>query len=235
MFTPDERERLRDRLVARARADARITGAALTGSAARGEEDRWSDVDLFLGVADDVTLEAVLADWTESLYDEENVVHHWDVPSGAAIYRVFLLENTLQVDVAFTPASSFGPRGPAFRVVFGEPVEMPRAEPPNVGDIAGLAWLGVIHASKAIERHRPWEAVHWIGTIRDQILALSRLPSDAPPATHGLEETLVLALDPAEVRRALGAATRCLLGEIRRHDPDLEARLVKPLLELAEG
>jgi hypothetical protein len=35
VFTPQERTRLRDALVARARADERITGAALTGSASR--------------------------------------------------------------------------------------------------------------------------------------------------------------------------------------------------------
>jgi len=51
MFTPQERTRLRDALVARARADERITGAALTGSASRDAEDRWSDIDLALGVA----------------------------------------------------------------------------------------------------------------------------------------------------------------------------------------
>ena len=49
VFTPEERTRLRDALVARARADERITGAALTGSASRGAEDRWSDIDLALG------------------------------------------------------------------------------------------------------------------------------------------------------------------------------------------
>lgn len=32
--------------------DARVTGAALTGSTATGTADRWSDVDVFLGLAD---------------------------------------------------------------------------------------------------------------------------------------------------------------------------------------
>jgi predicted nucleotidyltransferase len=39
---------VRTRLIARARRDARITGAAVTGSATRGAEDRWSDIDLFV-------------------------------------------------------------------------------------------------------------------------------------------------------------------------------------------
>jgi hypothetical protein len=51
MFTPEDRTRLRDALVAAAHADPRITGCALTGSTAAGAEDRWSDIDLALAVA----------------------------------------------------------------------------------------------------------------------------------------------------------------------------------------
>src|SRR5262245_1488028 len=45
VYTPAEREELRDSLVAAARNDPRITAAALTGSAAAGREDAWSDID----------------------------------------------------------------------------------------------------------------------------------------------------------------------------------------------
>jgi predicted nucleotidyltransferase len=51
MFTEGHRHRVRARLIERARLDDRITGAAITGSAARDAEDRWSDIDLFFGVA----------------------------------------------------------------------------------------------------------------------------------------------------------------------------------------
>jgi len=40
VFTPDERTELREALLAAARADGRIVGAAVTGSAAVGREDR---------------------------------------------------------------------------------------------------------------------------------------------------------------------------------------------------
>jgi hypothetical protein len=121
VFTPEDRERVRERLLDLARTDERITGAALTGSAAHGEEDRWSDVDVFLGVGDGVDVDGLLAEWTELLYGELEPLHHWDMRSGPAIYRVFLLPGCLQVDLAFTPASDFGARGPTFRVVFGNP------------------------------------------------------------------------------------------------------------------
>jgi predicted nucleotidyltransferase len=50
MLTSEDRERLREALIRTAQADARITVAALVGSLALGHEDRWSDIDLALGV-----------------------------------------------------------------------------------------------------------------------------------------------------------------------------------------
>jgi len=52
LFSPEERSRLREQIVAAARADQRITGAAMTGSSALGNQDAWSDIDLFFGVRD---------------------------------------------------------------------------------------------------------------------------------------------------------------------------------------
>ena len=46
MFSPEEREGLRDDLLAAASLDRRISGGAITGSAALDNLDRWSDIDL---------------------------------------------------------------------------------------------------------------------------------------------------------------------------------------------
>jgi hypothetical protein len=86
MFTPDHREEVRAQLVALARQDPSVTGAAHTGSFGSGKTDRWSDIDLVLGVDGDLV--AVLAKWTDALYQEHHAVHHWDLPVGSAIYRV---------------------------------------------------------------------------------------------------------------------------------------------------
>ena len=242
MYTPEQREEIREGLLARARGDDRVTGAALTGSAALGNEDRWSDVDVFLGVAESADLDEVIADWTTALYEEGQAVHHWDVRAGAALYRVFLLESGLQVDIAFTPELDFGARSPSFELAFGEPVEVPPTEPPAFADVAGLGWLGVLHANKAIERDKPWEAAYWIGNVRDQTLVLAclrlgenphysrgvdRLPTDA---TAPLEETFVRGFEPHELRRALRAARSCLLEEIGRTDAALADSLNNALL-----
>ena len=52
MFSVRDREQLRDELVAAAKADSRISGAALTGSGAVGAEDEWSDIDLAFGLVE---------------------------------------------------------------------------------------------------------------------------------------------------------------------------------------
>jgi hypothetical protein len=94
MFTPEERAQLRVDLLECAARDRRISGAAITGSAATEREDRWSDIDLAFGVADAAELANVLSDWTKRMYHLHSALHHLDVKSGAWIYRVFLLPSS---------------------------------------------------------------------------------------------------------------------------------------------
>ena len=64
MFTPEERERLRQSLVERGRADGRVTALAHIGSAALARLDRWSDIGLAICVAAANRLQEVIDDWT---------------------------------------------------------------------------------------------------------------------------------------------------------------------------
>ncbi len=50
---------------------------------------------------------------------------------------------------------------------------------------------------------------------------------------HRCEGALVGSLEPAELRRALRAATECLAGEMTLSDPQLAARIEPALRELA--
>jgi hypothetical protein len=54
----------------------------LTGSAALGAEDRWSDIDVALGVAGEADPKRVVADWTDHMYRECGAVRHLDVHGG---------------------------------------------------------------------------------------------------------------------------------------------------------
>ena len=243
MFTPDERERIRDRVFELARADARVTGGALTGSAVTGADDRWSDVDTSFGIAEGEDLEAVLADWTAELDREFGVLHHWDLRVAATIYRVLLMPGGLELNVVVTPAAEFGAQGPNFRLLFGESVEHPPAAPPDTGLLIGWAWVYVLSARTAIERGQSWKAENYVSAVRDHALALAclrhgephtygrgfdRLPADVL-APYG--DALVRSADAGELRRALAVATERFLREVAEVEPEVAERLRPPLLE----
>lgn len=245
MFTVPVRVRVRDALVELARADTRITGAAITGSGAAGREDVWSDVDLALCLAPDAHADEVIADWTRELYERHGAVHHVDVMGGNTLFRVFLLASTLQVDVAFWAADEFGPTAPTFRLLFGTANERPRPTPPEAVELVGMAWLYALHARSSIERGRVWQAEYMISGVRDHVLSLQCLRYGVPTAqgrgidqlpdhvTAPMADTLVTSLEPAELRRAFRAVVDHLLAEARLADPDLANRLRDPLHELA--
>src|SRR5438067_6528284 len=110
MFTAEQRDHVRQRILALAQSDPRGTAGALTGSMALGGGDRWSDIDVAFGIIDGITPEAVLADWTQVLEREYGVLDHFDLRAGSSLYRVFLLPDGLEVDVAVTPSGDFGAR-----------------------------------------------------------------------------------------------------------------------------
>ena len=67
MFTTEQRDQGRHRVLELAKADLRVKGGAFTGSMAFGGGDRWSDIDVAFGITDGVSLEKVLQDWTQVL------------------------------------------------------------------------------------------------------------------------------------------------------------------------
>lgn len=246
MFSPEERVQLRAHLLEYASHDQRVSGAAITGSAAGSQEDQWSDIDLAFGVNDAADLSSVLSDWTAHMYSKHHALHHLDVKAGAWIYRVFLLPSTLQVDLAFVPATDFRPLAPTFRLMFGKTNELQQFPPPQPGDIIGLGWLYALHARTCIARGKLWQAEYMISGIRDNALALACLRHDLP-AIHGrgidqlprevtgcFEGALVRSLDTIELSRAFRVVTRCLLAEIRNQDKELAGQLHEALGSLAE-
>jgi hypothetical protein len=249
VFTAEARDRLRDGLLERAARDPFISGAAITGSASEGRDDRWSDIDLAFAVADAAALPDVLADWTVHMYERHLALHHYDVTWGAWIYRVFFLPGTLRVDLAFVPASEFRALAPTFRLVFGTSNE-PRHSPAQAADAAGLiglAWLYAIHARTCIARGKLWQAEYMIGALRDTALAMACIRHGLP-SVHGrgidllpedmlagFEGSLVRRLEPDELSRAFQAAIRGLLCEIRSLDQVMADRIEAELTALRES
>lgn len=224
MFTPNDRATLRARLLEQAQADPRITAAAITGSAAANAEDQWSDIDLAFAHA--TPLEPLLTDWTDKMYNHHNALRHTDLQFGPWLYRVFLLKNTLQVDLAFVPANEFRPLSPTFQLQFGQAHEPATPPEPQPEQLTGMAWLYALHVRSAIARQKPWQAEHMLTGMRNQLLALLCLRHSLPTA-HGkgidqlpteiktnLEPTLPANLTTPELTRAFRATTQTLTREV---------------------
>ena len=244
LFSVEERDRVRARLLARAEADGAVVGAAFTGSYATGDADRWSDTDLVLGVRG-TEVGATLDAWTAWLRDDFGALHHWDLPVGpASVVRVFLLPGWLELDLTFAPEAEFGPRGPQWHTIFGAPRSLPPFAPPRHTTVTGLAWHHALHARVSIERERWWAAEYWIGQLRGHLIELACLRLDLPTAhakgAHLLPDetstplavTLVRTLTALELRRALHAAVTLFASELAYLDVELAAMLGPALAEI---
>jgi hypothetical protein len=246
MFTVDDRNRVRDHVLERARADVRVVAGAVVGSLATSEGDRWSDLDLTFGVADGVALREVLDDWTVDLGCAFDATPLFDLPSGAAIYRVFLLPGCLQCDLSVAPASQFGALGPEFRLLFGRPVQQAHGQPPPAQQLLGYAVHHAVRARFCLERGRSWQAEYWVSGVRDYALSLAcrrrglsahhgrgfdALPSAVREAALG---ALPRSLDRDELRRALSCAMDLLLGETEEVK-EMAQRVRPQLQQLAEA
>jgi hypothetical protein len=97
VFTVEQRDALRERVLRLAEEDDRVVAGAAVGSlAVDGGGDRFSDLDLTFGVADGVPVSDVLSDWTSTFTDLFEAVQLVDLQRGATTYRVFLLPDLLQ-------------------------------------------------------------------------------------------------------------------------------------------
>jgi hypothetical protein len=236
VFTVEQRDALRERVLRLGEEDERVVAGAAVGSLAVDEGDRFSDLDLTFGIADHVPVDEVLEEWTGTLTDELGAVRLADLERGPTIYRVFLLPGALQLDLSMTPAALFRPAGPRFRLLFGETAGGEPEAPAPAGhlsiptpavsaDLFGWGVVYALHARACIERRRLWQAEHYVGAVRDHALALAclrhGLPAaqargydDLPPETLArFEASHVGALEPELLQAALAASVRVLMHE----------------------
>jgi hypothetical protein len=236
VFTVEQRDALRERVLRLAEEDDRVVAGAVVGSLAVDGGDRFSDLDLTFGIAGHVPVTEVLDDWTTTLAGDLGAVQLADLERGPTIYRVFLLPDALQLDLSMTPAAQFRPAGPRFRLIFGQtaaetsgntarPGNLFIPTPAVARDIFGWGVIYALHARACIERRRVWQAQHYVGAVRDHALSLACLRQGLPAAqARGyddlpaetlarFEDTHVGAVEPGALRAALAASVLALVGE----------------------
>jgi predicted nucleotidyltransferase len=250
LYTPEERDQIARQVSRLLGDDGRIEGVVVVGSLA-GRSDRWSDIDIGVVVRDDEELAAVTADWVENLCELLPIVHHFETAFGDTLVRGFLLENLLELDLAFEQAERFSIWGPA-RVVFDRSGRVTdAANAPDQGKLhtsdrageAGFAWHDILHACTAVRRGRPWQGLWYMERVRNRTLKLAQerrgfyadffdYVDDLPvEELTPLEDALVDSLAPESLLGAIEVATRAFLAELRHGEPALADRLEGPLLE----
>jgi len=247
MFSREKREEIRTALVRAAAADSDITGAAHLGSAAADRLDGWSDIDLALSISPSAAIDNVIAAWTARMYDEHNAVAHCDVRRGKTLYRVFLLRNTLQVDLSFWPADRFGATGPKFKLIFGRANEPQLLAGDSAIELIGLAWLYGLHVRSSIARRRLLQAEYMLSNMRNRALALACLREGlstnegrgfddlSTDQKRGFTECYPSSPDLEELQRAFQRTMIALLDEIRLRNSDLAEKIGSTLVEIARG
>ena len=236
MFTVEQRDALRERVLRLAEEDERVVAGAVVGSLAVDAGDGFSDVDLTFAVDGPVPVIDVLDVWTRTLTDELDAVQLGELERGPTTYRVFLLPGALQLDLSMTPMARFRPAGPRFRLLFGETAADELETPPTpvtgdlflptpavTADILGWGVIYALHARACIERRRVWQAEHYVGAVRDHALSLACLRLGLPAVqARGYDdlsaETLarfeaahVGAVEPGALRAALAASVLALM------------------------
>jgi hypothetical protein len=261
LFTVEQRDALRERLLRLAEEDERVVAGAAVGSLAVDGGDRFSDLDLTFGIADHVPVADVLEDWTRTLTGELDAVRLADLEHGPTTYRVFLLPDALQFDLSMTPAAQFRPAGPRFRLLFGETAAgefealTPRVAaslfiptPPIAEEIFGWGVIYALHARTCIERGRVWQAEHYVGAVRDHALSLACLRQElpavqargyddlSPEILARFENAHVGGVEPRALRAALAASVLALVregAEARLPQADTVAQRLAELRRLA--
>jgi hypothetical protein len=234
VFTVEQRDALRARMLELAERDEHVVAGAAVGSLAVASGDRFSDLDLTFAVVDGVPIAEALDRWTHILTEELGAVRLTDLEAESTIYRIFLLPDGLQFDLSLTPAPDFRPKGPKFQLLFGETA--PGDPEPSKGglsiptptvaeDIFGWGVIYALHSRACIERGRVWQAEHYVDAVRDHALSLAclrrGLPAaqargydELPPdALEGFDGTHVGSLEPDALRHALAASILALFAE----------------------
>lgn len=181
--------------------------------------------------------------WTTWLESVETVADTLTIYSSGALYRVFLLSSSMQVDLSLWPHGSLRSTGGAIRPIFGT-VRAPEERHTEPQTYVRMGWLYALHARSAIARDRSWQADMMLAELRNQVIALAchrsglypaegrdahRLPAelsarllasraislDAHEQARSLRETLDLYREEAEHHRAISGPLREALSALR--------------------
>ncbi len=247
LYTPQERQKILDLLIAALQTDNRITGAILVGSGSVGFDDEYSDIDMAIIVAAEDDVDPVSQEWLARFEELLPVAHHFIFSRAPNVYLYgFMLENFLELDISFQSISDLSARRERWKVAFDrtgkiEPfmqASWANRTEPDLRETyfrwLNSIWHYVLHIGLCVKRGHLWRARHYLEQLRDRTVELAGLNNglntsnfrqvDQMPDDFriALQETLVSELESDEILRALRAATRCFFKQAHALDEKLD-------------
>ena len=241
VFSVEDRERVRDRVLALADADERVVAGAVVGSSCGRPGDRWSDLDLTVRGRGRRRRHGRARPTGRGASSTNSRRAPLRPPARRARCTASSCSRVcLQLDLSFTPAASFGAAGPRFRL----PLRRGDREPARAAARPARA-LRVRGAPRAprplLPRARPLLAGRVLGQRRARLRAQPRVPvcagcprakaaastiSRATCATASPEQSQS-SLERDELLRALGTAIDGLLHEAGELAAEGRARVAR--------
>ena len=239
VFTPMDRARVLDLLLAQLAQDERIAATIVVGSGAHGFLDERSDIDLAAVVADGRVVREVWDDWRRRVRGLLTIWGCSEVTYNSESYLLALMvEGYLEVDLGFIGMAGVVAKRAEWRVAFdrtgyveatmrqsweGRPAHDPKTFLSRHLDI----WHYLIRAVVALQRGQQWAAVHELEVIRTRAIELAclrcrldsrhfRAVNALPEGTLALlEKTLPADTSQATIARAIRAAADAFFSEAK--------------------
>lgn len=256
MFTPFDREKILQQILAGLEPDHRILSVVLVGSGAIGFNDEFSDIDLVAVVDPQYPATDIFQDWVQRLRDDQPVIEWFEISFNADNHLAgFLLDGCLEIDFGVVTPGELVAKRPHWRVVYDRSgkvnaqLQWSWVSHQTAGVLETVeqyrrsTWHYITQTAFSVQRGQLWRAMHNLEEVRNRTIRLAglrygletshfrevdKLPEDIRVR---LATTLVQNATAAEIMRALKQTVALFFQEIRTITRVEDKTAVNPALE----
>jgi len=243
LFSPEDRDKILNRILTILQADNRIAGVLVVGSGAAGFEDIYSDIDLCVVMELEKDVLSAFQEWGARIREMFPVFNYVESIRGANVYLwILLLDNFLEIDICFLCSSDLSARRERWKIAFDRSGKLegimrsswenrpePDIQSAYIYRVNSICYY-ITWAVVAVKRGLPWRALHELEQIRNQTVELRGL-REGLETKHfrqvdkmseeflaDIQQTLVLSTNAADIMDAVKVATKCFFREARSLD-----------------
>jgi predicted nucleotidyltransferase len=192
LFTPSDREAIKNDLVSSLTANPDINAVILVGSAVKGYTDELSDIDIMFVVSSEAGIISVMAAISEEIKTRYNILCFASLNERRL--QVYLLDNYLELNLSYRTLETLEAKSASWQVLYDKTDlvdaimratfekfdEANRISAKNnyqskLAEYSEQIWHYLFHAIAAINRGRFWKAVKELEYVRNIIIELKGL------------------------------------------------------------